>query len=252
MCTVTAFTTGHGFTVTMNRDESRLRPEKGMHVNNDIMYPVDAEAGGTWMGANSAGVVICLLNRYQDTSHLGAKSRGKIIPRLLQAGDISSVIQKVDALKVKQFNPFDLLVFSQTLSRGYQWNGEDLIPYTLDLNSGVMKTSSSVDTAQVISHRQKLFTHLLEKYSFGKNKEPLIEHVLRSFHLNREPGHGSRSICMERVNTHTKSISQVSISNQSLDFYYTPEQYLNRLVENKKFNEGNSNHRKLSKILYVE
>ena len=75
MCTVLFLQgpPGH-FILAGNRDEMRTRdralpPVVDARGQYRLIYPVDATAGGTWMGANTHGMVATLLNHYQDAQH---------------------------------------------------------------------------------------------------------------------------------------------------------------------------------------
>ncbi len=269
MCTLTAFHTVDGLLITMNRDESRLRFEAGLKRTFDsieptqtktdnqtltkqaveLAYPVDGQAFGTWIGLNNHGVVMCLLNRYQDAHVPNALTRGSIIPTALKHGQANVIFEHLEQLDTLSFNPFDLLVFSVKESRLFSWDGTHYNFEALHLETGRMFSSSSIDAETILPHRHKLFDAWLHqnqvrsdsKYSDlnsqskvnGKlnskqtcsnkpcSKKPLSETVLQGFHLQQETGQESRSVFMARDKNHTKSISQITLSNLqgSLDYY---------------------------------
>lgn len=70
MCTVTWLADpAGGYALWFNRDERRTRPPglpPAAAAAGDMPYlaPIDAEAGGTWLAVNAAGVTVGLLNHY--------------------------------------------------------------------------------------------------------------------------------------------------------------------------------------------
>lgn len=274
MCTLTAFRTADGLLITMNRDESRLRFEAGLKRTFDsieptqtktdnktltkqaveLAYPVDGQAFGTWTGLSNHGVVMCLLNRYQDAHVPNALTRGSIIPTALKHGQANAVFEHLEQLDTLSFNPFDLLVFSVKESRFFSWDGTHYNFEALHLESGRMFSSSSIDAKTILPHRHKLFDTWLHQNHVGSDSEngklnskqpcsnkSLSETVLRGFHLQQETGQESRSIFMARDKNHTKSISQITLSNLqgSLD-YYSEEKLQSVLNGRKRFRPSES------------
>jgi len=118
MCTLSAFQQDGDIIITMNRDEIRTRAEaKYLTQNNSekitTIYPVDTQAGGSWFGFNEKGLVLALLNRYQNDALDNAMSRGEIIPKMLKTGSIDQGLKYLEMMEVRQYSPFDLMLFSQ-------------------------------------------------------------------------------------------------------------------------------------------
>ncbi len=64
MCTVSFVKTADSIIITSNRDEKIIRPSaippKSYRVNNqNLIYPKDPKAGGTWFATNEAGCSSC-------------------------------------------------------------------------------------------------------------------------------------------------------------------------------------------------
>src|SRR2546426_12667543 len=74
MCTLIAFwrsVPGYDLVIGMNRDESAMRPADPPSILEGtpvIVAPRDRLAGGTWLGASGAGLVLALSNRPGRTS----------------------------------------------------------------------------------------------------------------------------------------------------------------------------------------
>ncbi len=198
----------------MNRDEFRGRDElNSINHSNGNCFPVDKASGGTWFGFNQQGTVMALLNRYQDSQVLTKTSRGILIPQLLQSNSIDLTLNQLLAQYL--FNPFDLVSTNQTHLIQYGWTGKKLIKAKQNIPFFI--SSSSVDSQIVLSHRMNLFT---------KFQPVNQEQILTQLHLFQDGSDKSASIYMSREQTHTKSISQVVIENNSLTFNYLTEKNL--------------------------
>src|SRR5262249_13349170 len=114
---------GSAFRLAGNRDESRARPEAGPPVvrrsgSLDAIFPIDPVSGGTWIGVNTAGVAMTLLNIYPDgvtgpTRHAppaGSASRGAIVPSLLGARSAGEASRLAGAIDPSRYAAFRLVV----------------------------------------------------------------------------------------------------------------------------------------------
>src|SRR5437870_10034288 len=96
MCTLIAFcrsVPGYGIVIGMNRDESSMRPADppaALDGTPMIVAPRDRQAGGTWLGASGAGLVVALSNRRGRTSP-SARSRGQLVLEALRQPSVSGV-----------------------------------------------------------------------------------------------------------------------------------------------------------------
>src|SRR5690349_919543 len=99
MCTVSIITFGKAgsYRVVCNRDESRLRAPPSQPrwratqcPGRGAIWPMDLEAGGTWIAASDRGLCLCLLNLNLEPPPApvrGARSRGLVIPELIDSPD---------------------------------------------------------------------------------------------------------------------------------------------------------------------
>jgi hypothetical protein len=119
MCTVSVLQLpGNVIRVACNRDEQVTRAAALPPVVRRIggvraMMPVDPVSGGTWVGADEAGVVMALLNynpRGAIAAAAAARSRGVIIPSLLGLGGAREVAGAAAALRPGLFGAFRLVV----------------------------------------------------------------------------------------------------------------------------------------------
>ena len=91
MCTVVFIPKGDKYFFASLRDESPLRPRAAVptiYKEGDavILSPIDAMAGGTWLGVTASGSIIILLNggfKKHERKTNYRKSRGLIVTELL-------------------------------------------------------------------------------------------------------------------------------------------------------------------------
>jgi uncharacterized protein with NRDE domain len=75
-----------------------------------VLAPLDVRAGGTWLGANDAGVFAALTNRPNPTPDASRRSRGLLVTDALAAATASQAAARLAALPAGAYNPFNLLV----------------------------------------------------------------------------------------------------------------------------------------------
>src|SRR5215213_8721662 len=116
MCTVTFIPSGDGIYITSNRDEKYLRKpaiatEKYHHRDGTILYPKDADAGGSWIAMKDNGDAAVLLNGAFE-KHIPSppykKSRGLVFVDMV-SDDI--VVRKFLHYDLNKIEPFTLIVF---------------------------------------------------------------------------------------------------------------------------------------------
>lgn len=221
MCTLSIIPCGDDLVVTMNRDEQRDRHEAGtLLTQSNHCFPVDKRSGGTWVGANQYGLVCSLLNRYQDAHIQGeAQSRGGIIPMLLSCPNLGEAEKQLRTLTVNHFNPFDCIVMQDYRILHATWNGKVLSITKHGLDKPFFITSSSERTDEVIAHRDNIFSEFKPE---GKGAED----ILKSLHLKGGNDNDESSICMRRLRTHTKSITQIVLTPATIGLSYWTEDSL--------------------------
>lgn len=214
MCTLSVLPQADSLCITMNRDELRQRAEAGVYSSLAYCYPVDARAGGTWAGVNAHGTALCLLNRYQTPNRDNATSRGKLIPAALAQGEFSATVAFMRALALHHHNGFDCIVASHNAATLFQWDTHQLTEQSLNLDSGLMFTSSSERLHAVSRYRQQLFADWLAR---GQAND------IGAYHLHQAPQQARSAVFMSRELTHTKSLVQIRLHREhsSLDYYDT-------------------------------
>jgi uncharacterized protein with NRDE domain len=114
MCTVVVLrdtVPGVPLVVAANRDELYVRPTDGPRRDGDVILSgIDRVAGGTWMGATAAGLVVALTNqRTWQSPDPARRSRGQVVLDALAEGTRERVRAHVSSLDPGLFNGFHLV-----------------------------------------------------------------------------------------------------------------------------------------------
>lgn len=238
MCTVSVYRDQNLLLVSANRDELRTRREAGLQRRTpaqiEQVYPLDAAANGTWIGANACGVSACLLNMY-ESDYQGVLSRGLIIPKLLGMQNLSAVRQWLNsAFNPALYSAFVLLVMDKSVLYRYRWDGQTLAEELVEFDRWFLESSSSVDLHPTLRHRRQLFQKWQQQDGDPQN--------ILDFHLLRDEENASQSVCMAREKSHTKSISQVVVTSNRIEFRYLEpaklESFVNRRIQPKDLQQA--------------
>ena len=205
--------------VACNRDELFTRapalPPVIRQVGDRLaIMPVDPDSGGTWVGANDAGLICVLLNVYAGSRQLvRPRSRGTVIPPLLGCDSVDDVREHVLELAASEYLPFRLLA----LDRGTLvecWNQDHAIRHRREsLRTALMRTSSALGDDLVTGPRTALFERLLSTAS-----DPIAADDL--FHLHQWRGREELSVRMRRGDARTVSYTFVEISERAIRLVY--------------------------------
>ncbi len=242
MCTLSVIKNEVGLIMTMNRDEHRLRHESEklsavqLRDGCKVVFPTDLKSGGSWFGFNQRGVVLALLNRYQDPLKMDVISRGEIIPKALSQGISDNVFDFCGSLAVESYNPFDLIMISTGNCYQFKWTGNDYKIVPITINPSYFKTSSSVEMNSTLSWRSQFF----EKWMKNNKNTINSESILKNIHLEQAVENKSRSIFMSREHSHSKSVCQVLLTNSNLVFQYYPQSSLMDITTELPISKANA------------
>ncbi len=222
MCTVTWSYSDAGYHLFFNRDEqiSRLPalPPK-VHQAGGVrsIYPVDGQAGGTWLGVNEHGITIGILNHYAAGAARVASepriSRGLLVTSLLDARLASDVDRRLSNSSLRHYAPFILIVISPLRDlTSHTWDGR-----TLRTQTSVKPrflTTSGFESAKVEAVR-------VSSYESWAHQHPTLDaSSLQAFHASRLPEPGPYAICMQRDDAKTLSLSKVTVQVDRVRFFY--------------------------------
>lgn len=220
--------------ITMNRDERRGRPELNrLRQSKGVCYPVDIPSDGTWVGANQDGLVLALLNRYQDAEHYAEpsrapQSRGVIIPRLLRLSDQEAVVAELKRWDLRAYSPFDLVISGPGELLQWVWDGRASHLETPGPEA-FLRSSSSEHVQRALEFRQQRFAQFVSRVEAQDIRcEHLADRVLDEFHLGTQGADPEIDAFMVRAKTHTKSITQMVAEEGQVAIRYWPEPCLRR------------------------
>lgn len=220
MCTVTFIPKSEtSFILTSNRDEAPGRetfPPKTYHENGtDILYPRDAVAGGTWIGASKLNRVVTLMNGgfvAHDRKPFYSRSRGLIVKDLLTTKSIDVYSKTYDFSGIEPFTSI-IIDFEEELKLFQMvWTGEELVLDRLPLESKIW-SSSPLYPPELAEKREKWFADFLLS---GKNE---FEDLLH-FHKTAGEGNPISNLIMDRKFVKTKSTTQIVKTEQHISMYY--------------------------------
>ena len=225
MCTVTLVPRGDGgVRVMCNRDEQRTRPAAvapRLHRLGErvAVFPEDPQGGGTWIGANDAGLAAALLNRHgrdAPASRGAAVSRGLIIPTLLEHASLDAALEVVRELDPGVFEPFQLVAVQEARVGVATSTGRMLATRVSALVQPLLFTSSSLGDDRVDAPRRRLFERLV----LGR-ADAWLEGQAR-FHRHRWRSRPQISVWMARADAVTVSRSVVEVTPRAIRMTYTP------------------------------
>lgn len=222
MCTVSFVPRTGSFYLAMNRDEAvgrvqALPPAEFRHAGLRCMYPHEP-AGGTWIGANEAGVCLALINGPTITNHEPTGepiTRGEVVRTLIGTPTFRGLHHGFPRLPLLQMRAFRLIAASlQERSVGeWRWDGTCLSfkshPWT-----NLHWFSSGFDEPEVRRQRGDLCRQAAAQPSAGSLA------WLRRLHGSHQPVAGPYSICMHAPGAQTVSYTEVVVSPTKLAMRY--------------------------------
>ena len=223
MCTVTIQRDKDIVRVTMNRDERHERIETGLYsdgTQHALLFPEDGSSGGTWIGVNADGVMACLMNRYDQPPEPSRISRGSIVVDALARGEIAHIEYWLrNGFRPVRFNPFTLFVVTCQRTLCLEWTSATCQWLDLPVQPWIMVTSSSENAVAVTHYRQRQFEHWLKQGAPFRNG-------IAGFHFQHDAAALDRSILMSRPHSHTKSLTQITLSETKAQMVYLPQTVL--------------------------
>lgn len=221
MCTVTFIPqSNQDFILTSNRDEApgrkTLSPEIYTEDGVQLLYPKDAVAGGTWIGASDKNRVITLMNGgfvAHDRKSFYRKSRGLVVLDLLKCEHIKEEIQNYDFTDIEPFTVIlvdwkvDLRLFQLVWDGAeYHFSEQPLVPN--------IWSSSPLYPENLKKKRQQWFSEFL-----FETVKPTEEEIL-GFHKTGGDGNLNENLVMDRDFVKTKSITQIERHGTRVEMRY--------------------------------
>lgn len=216
MCTLSWKWSEETFHLFFNRDEALSRPEAlspqiQTTLPTNILCPVDPQGGGTWLGVNQYGLVMALVNDYQDNlpnTSSPYRSRGRLVMEMLELSSMDKVIEAMHKMDQSVYAGYLLHVFSLNQSGvQFHWNGKFL--QHSDLTSGTMPiSSSSIYPDEAKAYREQ---HFSSKFNISE---------IRDFHALFDKDQPALSPWMIRDDAKTQSYTEVLLTQHEATMRY--------------------------------
>ena len=213
MCTVTFIPAKDKFYLTSNRDEKLMRkqalpPTRYVHNNATLVYPKDAEAGGTWVAMHQNGNAAVLLNG-AFVRHISMppydKSRGIIFLEIMSA---NMPVRKFLKTTLNNIEPFTLIVFDDNNLYECRWDGNKKHCIQLNRNRHYIWSSSTLYNEDIVKKRELWFAKWL-----NKNPNPTQRDILQ-FHQFAGDGDAQNDLRMNRDDKMlTVSVTGIELTN---------------------------------------
>ncbi len=211
------------FRVVVNRDEQRARAESLPPCITragllDAIYPIDPVSRGTWIGVNTAGLVVGVLNSNpveKPSNRLGLRSRGEIVPALLACDSVSGAMTAASQLPAHEFPPFRVVAVERDHIGVIVGDGARTMVQTLRrFDTPFFATSSGLGDHIVEQPRRELFdATLLRGVSDISDRQD-------AFHRHRWHDRLHVSVEMSRSDARTVSRTVVEVFRDSVRLTY--------------------------------
>jgi Transport and Golgi organisation 2 len=221
VCTVTFIPTEEGFFLTSNRDEKKTRkpaikPFTYVHKDIALVYPKDADAGGTWVAVAQNGNAAVLLNG-AFKKHVSAtpycKSRGVIFIEILSVENPYLYFLQTN---LDNIEPFTLILFCNNNLYECRWNGSTKYHEIINMQLPKIWSSATLYDDEVIKKRELWFTE------WQKKNIPPSQNDILKFHQFAGDGDVQNSLLMNRNNTiFTVSITSIEWNNDKAMMIYS-------------------------------
>lgn len=224
MCTVSFVKHHHGFSLTSNRDELSSRPTLAPKIyeefGQELAYPKDEIAGGTWIATSNKKVSLCLLNgafKNHQRQLPYNRSRGQVLKERFQFDSNQEFIEHVDLDKVE---PFTLLMIDHKNLNDIDfqvlvWDEHQKHVSEVNTSKPQIWASATLYSAKQITQRKQWFDDFLIQTQDIDSKS------LMKFHTGSFTDDKSEDIIMQRTqDLKTISVSQINVSKHSKSFLY--------------------------------
>jgi hypothetical protein len=223
MCTVTWTAFAGGYHLLSNRDELRTRPPAlppRIIARDGLRFiaPIDPLGGGTWAGVNTAGVAMCLLNRYDVPYDIECSyaSRGQLVLHALSCTTRSQAIAAAKSLDLNAYPPFVLLALDPHNPSGLlAWDGHHAT-IEWDATGRCPLVSSGTDPAAVTEHRRRRLLH------FTRGQPDPSGEALYALHCDGADSPTPYTPHMARAEAGTVSFSWITVTPERVEYRYLP------------------------------
>jgi hypothetical protein len=238
MCTVTFIPTPDGIYLTSNRDERPTRgdaifPFRTASEGQEVIYPKDAEAGGSWIALKSGGDAAVLLNgafskhRRQPAYRL---SRGIVFLEIVRSGDPARCFEGMDLAGVE---PFTLLLICSGLLFECRWDGQQKHVEPLNNRNPHIWSSATLYPSAVSKDRERWLQQWYASVS-DVNTNSILD-----FHRTAGSGDRENGLVIDRQGVvATMSITLIRLAAPRATMVYVDLRSGKEYVENLSLRPG--------------
>jgi uncharacterized protein with NRDE domain len=233
MCTVSFIPGKDSFFITSNRDEKLSRKKalvpSAYKTNGGLylVYPRDADAGGSWIGMKESGEGAVLLNG-AFLPHVSQppyrKSRGLVFLEVLASDRPAHTLEK---LNLDNIEPFTIVLLEKKSLYEFRWDGNEKYCRQVPNHRPHIWSSATLYDGLVVKKREQWFAEFLNRHP-----HPTQQDVI-NFHRFTGDGDSRNDLLMNRDAVYTT----VSITSMQLTADRGSMKYLdladNQLSEKK-------------------
>jgi len=220
MCTVTYIPQAEGgFILTSNRDESPARATRNLDHSQrngqQLVFPRDAGAGGTWIALSDADRVVCLLNgAFVAHQHQPPykKSRGIMVLEFFDHSNVTDFAKNYD---FQGMEPFTLIALERQEIRVLRWDEVQLHDEQLEPEGQYIWSSATLYTPDVQTQREQWFENWLD------GRTDFSRQAILDFHRKGGTEDNWNGFIMNRNNlVRTVSITSIQRKQDQLQIQY--------------------------------
>jgi hypothetical protein len=202
MCTVTFIPAGTGFFLTSNRDESKSRgsavpPRIYREGVVDLIYPRDADAGGSWIAMKEEGSAGVLLNGAFH-KHLRKPpyraSRGVILIAVMGSAE---PLQQFRGMDLTEIEPFTLVLLVGSKLWDCRWDGTRKHIVAINSKRPHIWSSATLYDERTAKERTRWFERWYQE------RDRIDAEDVVTFHKTAGDGDVRNSLVMNRDNKHS-------------------------------------------------
>jgi uncharacterized protein with NRDE domain len=221
MCTVSYLPLADGYILTSNRDEwnkrpNALAPQVYSLFGQEITFPKDPQANGTWI-AMSQNFTLCLLNGAFVKHHHNPPyrlSRGLVLLDFYQYLSVDKYIKEYNFNKIENFT---LLIKSNTDNAFHElrWDGTQIHCSELNYQEKYIWSSCTLYTDEIIAERKAWFKEWNKEHSTYKQEDII------NFHRFAGKGDEGNDVIMKRDNgVQTVSVTSIVREKDKMEMRY--------------------------------
>ena len=216
MCTVTYLPLGgQSYILTSNRDEAPSRADHQIYgetrQGEQLLFPKDSEAGGTWIATSDTGRSLVILNgafRPHKRQLPYRRSRGLMVKDYFDYPSSEAFIEQYEFVGIE---PFTLVLVELGKLTELRWDGHIPHKRILDPNAAYVWASSTLYDEQAIHNRERWFK------SWQESESSFSPDAIWSWHHSAGDGDSMNDVIMNRYDlVRTVSVTQIVQSNNQV------------------------------------